>query len=85
MILRFPQPTPREEGYRWPAEWEQHEATFLAWPHDLVTWGHALEAVEDDFARFTAVRRERPSTCWSPTPRRSDACGRSCGWPAPAT
>jgi agmatine deiminase len=55
MILRFPQPTPREEGYRWPAEWEQHEATFLAWPHDLVTWGHALEAVEDDFARFTAV------------------------------
>jgi agmatine deiminase len=25
-------PTPRELGYRMPAEWERHEATWLSWP-----------------------------------------------------
>src|SRR6185295_3044126 len=27
------QPTPRSLGYRMPAEWEPHEATWLSWPH----------------------------------------------------
>ncbi len=26
--------TPRNLGYRMPAEWEPHEATWLAWPHN---------------------------------------------------
>ncbi len=26
-------PTPRQLGYRMPAEWEPHEATWLSWPH----------------------------------------------------
>jgi len=26
--------TPRELGYRMPAEWEPHSATWLAWPHN---------------------------------------------------
>jgi len=25
--------TPAEEGYRWPAEWEPHDATWISWPH----------------------------------------------------
>jgi agmatine deiminase len=30
---------------RWPAEWEPHTATWLAWPHNPETWpGHLLEA-----------------------------------------
>jgi len=28
----MPDPTPRELGYRMPAEWERHEATWLSWP-----------------------------------------------------
>lgn len=30
--------TPRELGYRMPAEWEPHEATWLAWPHNPDDW-----------------------------------------------
>jgi agmatine deiminase len=30
---------------RWPAEWEPHRATWLAWPHAATTWpGHLAEA-----------------------------------------
>ncbi|HVZ82779.1 MAG TPA: agmatine deiminase family protein [Terracidiphilus sp.] len=30
--------TPRELGFRMPAEWERHEATWLAWPHNREDW-----------------------------------------------
>jgi agmatine deiminase len=30
--------TPRSLGYRMPAEWEQHAATWLAWPHNREDW-----------------------------------------------
>jgi agmatine deiminase len=30
--------SPRELGYRMPAEWEPHEATWIAWPHNPEDW-----------------------------------------------
>lgn len=30
--------TPREQGFRMPAEWERHAATWLAWPHETSDW-----------------------------------------------
>jgi agmatine deiminase len=33
-----PAPTPRELGFRHPAEWEPHEATWLGWPHNRSDW-----------------------------------------------
>ena len=30
--------TPAERGYRMPAEWEPHAATWLAWPHKRSDW-----------------------------------------------
>jgi agmatine deiminase len=30
--------TPRKLGYRMPAEWEPHQATWLAWPHNPEDW-----------------------------------------------
>jgi agmatine deiminase len=30
--------TPRAAGYRMPAEWEPHEATWIAWPHNREDW-----------------------------------------------
>ena len=30
--------TPRALGYRMPAEWEPHEATWIAWPHNRSDW-----------------------------------------------
>lgn len=29
---------PREAGFRMPAEWENHEATWIAWPHNVSDW-----------------------------------------------
>jgi agmatine deiminase len=31
-------PTPRELGFRMPAEWEPHEGTWLAWPRNRADW-----------------------------------------------
>jgi agmatine deiminase len=30
--------SPRRMGFRMPAEWEPHEATWLAWPHEKSDW-----------------------------------------------
>ena len=29
---------PGPQGFRMPAEWEPHEATWLAWPHEVTDW-----------------------------------------------
>ncbi|WP_165233720.1 agmatine deiminase family protein [Aquisphaera insulae] len=33
-----PKPTPASLGFRMPAEWEPHEATWIAWPHNHEDW-----------------------------------------------
>ena len=40
-----PQGTPREHGYRMPAEWAQHEATWIAWPHNANDWPGKFQAI----------------------------------------
>jgi len=37
--------TPRQLGYRMPAEWEPHEATWLAWPHNPEDWPGKFQPV----------------------------------------
>lgn len=44
--------TPRELGYRMPAEWERHEATWLSWPHKEASWPGAFEAVPGIFVEI---------------------------------
>ncbi len=39
-------PTPQTLGYRMPAEWEPHAATWLAWPHNAETWRDHLSQVQ---------------------------------------
>jgi agmatine deiminase len=36
---------PAESGYAMPAEWEPHEATWLAWPHHQADWPGKMEAI----------------------------------------
>lgn len=45
-------PPPARLGYRWPAEWEPHEATWVAWPHRRGTWPGAFEPIPGAFSRF---------------------------------
>ncbi|MCB9799948.1 MAG: agmatine deiminase family protein [Candidatus Omnitrophica bacterium] len=44
---------PAEQGYRMPAEWEAHEATWLTWPRNKVTWpGKKLKEVEEIYLQM---------------------------------
>jgi len=40
-----PSQTPAELGYRMPAEWESHAATWLAWPHERADWPGKLAPI----------------------------------------
>lgn len=41
---------PIELGYRWPAEWEPHAATWCSWPHNRNTWPGKFEPVPAEYA-----------------------------------
>ena len=43
--------TPRNRGYYMPAEWEPHEAVWISWPHNTLTFP-SLSAVEEGYIRF---------------------------------
>jgi agmatine deiminase len=38
-------PSAVEQGFRWIAEWERHEATWISWPHNPRTWPGRLAAI----------------------------------------
>lgn len=38
-------PTPAAAGYRMPAEWEPHAATWLGWPHETTDWPGKMPAI----------------------------------------
>lgn len=45
--------TPADSGYRMPAEWHPHEATWLSWPHNRDTWpDDLLREVERTYAQM---------------------------------
>ena len=45
-------PSPRSLGFRWPAEWEPHAATWLSWPHNKATWPGAFDAAVREYESF---------------------------------
>lgn len=42
-------------GYRMPAEWAPHQATWLSWPHNEETWPDELPRVEATMAQAVAA------------------------------
>ncbi|MGP0630349.1 agmatine deiminase family protein [Nitrospina sp. 32_T5] len=49
-------PTPAQSGFRMPAEWESHAATWLTWPHNPETWpGLDLRPIEDVYLQMIAT------------------------------
>jgi agmatine deiminase len=55
--------TPRGEGFRWPAEWEPHRATWIAWPHNEETWPGRLEGVVASFVEMVRVLHGKERVC----------------------
>jgi agmatine deiminase len=46
---------PQELGYRMPAEWERHEATWLGWPHELTDWPGKFAPIPWAFAEMVRL------------------------------
>ena len=44
--------TPKKIGYSMPAEWERHDSTWLAWPHDAVTFPNRIKKVESVYLKM---------------------------------
>lgn len=47
--------TPDQLGFRLPAEWEPHAATWLAWPHNLDTWPDQFTAIPPLYCTMVAA------------------------------
>ena len=54
-MLDLDHPTPVDLGYRLPAEWTPHAATWTSWPSDDELWEGQLDAVRDEFAAMIGV------------------------------
>ncbi|MFV1951135.1 MAG: agmatine deiminase family protein [Nitrospinota bacterium] len=48
----FSDKTPRELGYSMPAEWEEHDAVWLAWPYDPKTFPDRVNKVEEIYVQI---------------------------------
>jgi agmatine deiminase len=51
-ILDMNMTTPRSLGYRFPAEFEPHTATWLSWPHKEASWPDKIETIFPRYAEF---------------------------------
>jgi agmatine deiminase len=47
-----PNQTPHSLGFRMPAEWEPHTATWLGWPHELTDWPGKFAPIPWAFAEI---------------------------------
>jgi agmatine deiminase len=51
--------TPHELGYRMPAEWEPHDATWLAWPHNPEDWPGKFQPIPWVYAEIVRLLSAR--------------------------
>lgn len=58
MTSIFTQSTPAQLGYRFPAEWEHHTATWLSWIHKEASWPGKLESVYPVYSQFIKLLTE---------------------------
>jgi agmatine deiminase len=54
-MLHLDHPTPADLGFRMPAEWAPHGATWTSWPSDDDLWEGFLDAVRDEFSALVAT------------------------------
>ena len=50
--MSISRPTPKELGYRFPAEYEPHTATWLSWPHKEASWPGKMESIYAPYCLF---------------------------------
>lgn len=50
--------SPKPLGYRFPAEWEAHEATWLSWPHKEASWPGKIDSIYSVYSEFIKMLAE---------------------------
>src|SRR5688572_18384716 len=45
--------TPAAKGFRMPAEWEKHEATWIGWPHNKTDWPGKITPIHWVYGEIT--------------------------------
>jgi agmatine deiminase len=59
-----PKPTPKELGYAFPAEWANHRATWLSYPHeDSYSWPGTLERIFPFYNQFIRELSKGEQVC----------------------
>ncbi len=56
---------PAADGWRWPAEWEPHRATWLAWPHNPATWPGRIDRVFPPYVEMVRALHVHEEVCIS--------------------
>jgi agmatine deiminase len=59
--------TPRNRGFHMPAEWEPHDAVWLSWPHNRMTFPHLAEVENAYYAFIQAVHVSERIELFVPT------------------
>ena len=57
--VKDPAESPQTLGYRMPAEWEPHEATWIAWPHNPADWPGKFAAIPWIYAEIVRLLSSR--------------------------
>ena len=55
--------TPKQLGYRFPAEFEPHAATWLSWPHKEASWPGKIQAIYPSYCRFVKELTSSEKVC----------------------
>jgi len=55
MTAKSPVETPAALGYRMPAEWEPHAATWLTWPHNRNSWPGCFDPIPAVWTRLVEL------------------------------
>ena len=50
--------SPRSLGYRMPAEWDRHDATWIAWPHEVGDWPGKFSVIPWTYAEIVRALAE---------------------------
>ena len=59
--------TPQNRGFHMPAEWEPHEAVWLSWPHNQMTFPHLADVENAYYAFIRAVHGTERIELFVPT------------------
>lgn len=55
--------TPKQLGYRFPAEFEPHAATWLSWPHKEASWPGKIHTIFPYYCQFVKELTEGEKVC----------------------